>query len=60
MTHVGFCDVEVVERRPFGLDDAELYPLFTADLIELARTILTERQQAHLAVAVTVTAHKAV
>jgi hypothetical protein len=28
----GFIDVEVVNRSPFGIGDAEIYPLFTDDL----------------------------
>ena len=55
---VGFDAVEVVERRPFGIDDAALYPLFTPDLITLMRELLPARQHTEVAVAVTLTAAK--
>ena len=54
----GFAGVEVLERHPFGLDDAARYPLFTPELIDLMRRLLPKRQQAEVAVAVTVTAEK--
>jgi hypothetical protein len=57
-TTVGFDAVEVVERRPFGIDDAALYPLFTPDLIGLMRELLAPQQHAEVAVAVTLTAIK--
>jgi arsenite methyltransferase len=52
MQKIGFTDLTVHERRPFGLDDAERYPLFTPDLIELMRTLLPEAQQRQVAVAI--------
>ncbi len=58
MAKVGFEGIEIVDRRPFGLADAALYPLFTPDLIDLMTTLLPPERQAEVAVAVTVTAHK--
>lgn len=58
MTAIGFDDVRVVQRQPFGLRDAARYPLFTPDLVELMRDLLSPGQQAEVAVAVTVTARK--
>jgi arsenite methyltransferase len=58
LTKVGFTDLLVRERRPFGLEDAARYPLFTPDLIELMRTLLPLERRAEVAVAVTVTARK--
>jgi hypothetical protein len=55
---VGFDAVEVVERRQFGVEDAALYPLFTPDLIALMRQLLSARQRAEVAVAITLTASK--
>lgn len=55
---VGLTQVEILERRAFGLDDAARYPLFTPDLIELMRELLTAEQQAEVAVSVTVAARK--
>jgi hypothetical protein len=57
-TAVGFEAVAVVERRPFGIHDAALYPLFTPDLVDLMRQLLPSRQHAEVAVAVTLTATK--
>jgi hypothetical protein len=56
MLNVGLRDVEVVERRPFGLTDVARYPLFTPDLIELMRRLLRAEQRAQVAVAVTMSA----
>lgn len=58
ITSVGFTDLDVWERRPFGLADAAQYPLFTPDLVEAMERLLTPEQRAEVAVAVTVTAHK--
>ena len=56
MANVDLADVEVVERRPFGLTDVARYPLFTPDLIELMRDLLPPAQHAEVAVAVTASA----
>lgn len=58
MTNVGFRDVEVLERRRFGVDDAASYPLFTPELIALMRRLLAPERQADVAVAATVSARK--
>jgi hypothetical protein len=58
ITNVGFSDVDVLGRRRFGIDDAALYPLFTPELIELMRDLLTPDRQADVAVAVTMSARK--
>lgn len=58
MTRIGFSGVEVLERHPFGLAHAALYPLFTPELIELMRELLSPDQQAEVATAVTVSARK--
>lgn len=55
---VGFVDVDVRERRPFGLQDAADYPLFTPDLIDLMRRLIPPERQAQVATAITVTARK--
>ncbi len=55
---VGFSGIETLDRRPFGLEDAARYPLFTPDLVELMRELLSPQQQAEVAVAVTVSARK--
>jgi arsenite methyltransferase len=58
MTKVGFGEVEVLDRRPFSLDAAALYPLFTPELIALMRELIPPEQQAEVAVAVTMAARK--
>lgn len=58
VTSVGFGDVDIHERRAFSLDDVESYPLFTPELLAVARELLTPEAQAELAVSVTLTAHK--
>lgn len=58
MKNVGFEEIEIVERHPFKLDDASRYPLFTPDLIELMRDLLTPEQQAEVATGITVRAVK--
>ena len=58
MSGVGFTEVEVLERCPFSLAHAALYPLFTPELIDLMRELLSAEQQSEVAVAVTVSAHK--
>jgi len=47
LKRVGFSDISIPERNPFGLDDAVMYPLFTDDLIELIRKLMppAKRQQ---------------
>ena len=59
MTRVGFRNVEVLDRRPFGLSEAARYPLFTPELIELMQTLLSPTQHAEVATAVTESARKA-
>lgn len=46
----GLVDVELGERSPFGIDDVELYPLFTAEVIELMRRLIPEDAQQRVAV----------
>jgi hypothetical protein len=58
LKNVGFVDIEVVERHPFGLSDAVHYPLFTPDLIDLMTSLLTPERQAEVATTVTVRAVK--
>jgi arsenite methyltransferase len=48
----GFVDVEVLERSPMGVDDCALYPLFTAELLDLMRRLIPAERQGEVAVAV--------
>ena len=56
LERVGFTDVEIVHREPFGVDDAELYPLFTSDLIDVMRRIIPAEKQHRVATSVVVKA----
>lgn len=58
LANVGFTRPEILERRPFGLDDAARYPLFTPELIALMRRLIPAERQAEVAVAVTLSARK--
>lgn len=50
----GFEEVEVLSREPLSVDDCALYPLFTAEVIELMRKLLTAEKQQEVAVSVVV------
>ncbi len=58
LENVGFTGVEVVERHPFRLEDAARYPLFTSELIDMMREMLSPSRQAEVATAITVHAVK--
>jgi arsenite methyltransferase len=53
LTNVGFRDVTVLRRDPFGLDDAARYPLFTPELVALMRRLIPRDRRDRVAVAVT-------
>jgi arsenite methyltransferase len=57
LERVGFEDAEVLERAPFSIDDCALYPLFSAEVIQLMRTLIPVNQHARVAVTVVVKAH---
>lgn len=48
----------MVERHPFRLDDAATYPLFTPELIEMMRDLLSSSHQEEVATSITVRARK--
>jgi arsenite methyltransferase len=54
--NVGFTDVEVGHRMPFGLDAAALYPLFSPELIDQMRRVLPADRHDRVATSVLVTA----
>ena len=47
------------EREPVSVDDLMLYPLFTAELIQLMRALIPPERQAAVATAVVITARRA-
>jgi arsenite methyltransferase len=56
LERAGFVDIEVRDRRPMSVDGCALYPLFTADLIDLMRSLIPPEQQEAVATAIVVTA----
>ena len=56
--NVGFGDIRVVERSGVGLERIELYPLFTADFLDLLRRTLPEERHAEVVFSITITASK--
>jgi hypothetical protein len=55
---VGFTDVWVGERTPWGIDEAAMFPLFTPELIELMRKLIPPERQGSVALSVIVKARK--
>ncbi|MGH8873290.1 MAG: hypothetical protein ACRDWS_15110 [Acidimicrobiia bacterium] len=58
LNRIGFTDIRVVERQPFGLERAAAYPLFTDELIELMRRLIAPERHDEITVSITVTANK--
>jgi hypothetical protein len=56
--NVGFDAIDVVERRPIGLDELARYPLFTAEFVAFLREAIPAHQHEELVRAVVVTARK--
>jgi arsenite methyltransferase len=56
LTEAGFRDVEVVYREPLSIDDCALYPLFSAEVINLMRRLIPADRHPAVAVAAIVTA----
>ena len=55
---MGFDGIEVVERRPFGLEDLTRYPLFAPDFIDFMWRIMPPHRHAELVFSIVVTARK--
>ncbi len=54
----GFVDIRRGEELPFGIDEAEKYPLFTPDLIALMRRVLPPERHGSVLRSVIFTARK--
>lgn len=54
----GFADLEIADRRPMGVDDVELYPLFTPEIVGLMRELIPPDRQQRVAVSVRARARK--
>ena len=59
LEQAGFDEIEVLHREPFSIDDAELYPLLTSEVLALMRKLLRPERQRAVATAVVVRARLA-
>jgi hypothetical protein len=55
---MGFTDVWIGERVPYGVEEAALYPLFTPEVIDLMRELIPPDRQTSVAVSVIARARK--
>ena len=60
LVNVGFVDVEVLERVPFGLAALAHYPLFPPEFLDFVRRVVPEDRHDTLVYSVIVTARKPV
>jgi arsenite methyltransferase len=58
LERAGFIDVWVGAHRPFGIDEATMYPLFTSEVIDVMRRTIPPEHQDHVATGVIVKARK--
>lgn len=58
LRRVGFARVDVVERRPWGIEDCRRYPLFDAELIALMRLLVDPQRHDRVADVVTLTGRR--
>jgi ubiquinone/menaquinone biosynthesis C-methylase UbiE len=58
LERAGFTAVEVVHREPLSIDDCALYPLFSAEVIQLMRDLIPPHRHASVATAVVVRAQQ--
>jgi arsenite methyltransferase len=54
----GFANVWVGRHRPFGIEEAALYPLFTPQVIDLMRVTIPTDHHDHVATGVIVKAQR--
>ncbi len=56
LEQAGFQEIEILDRDPVAIDHLALFPLFTADLLDLMRRLIPAAVHDRVAVAVVVTA----
>ena len=56
--NVGFADITVAKRAPFGLDDLGRYPLFAPDFLEFLRRAIPPERHRELVLSIAVKASK--
>ncbi len=44
----GFTAIEIVGRKPWGVEDCRVYPLFTEDLIGLMERLIPRERRDHI------------
>jgi hypothetical protein len=55
---VGFTDVWIGEKQPFGIEQAAVFPLFTDEVIELMRTLIPAERRDSVAISLIAKARK--
>lgn len=55
---VGFTDVWIGEKRPFGIEQAALFPLFTDEVVQLMRKLIPAERRDSVAISVIAKARK--
>jgi hypothetical protein len=58
LERAGFQEIWVGGHRPFGIDEAVLYPLFTPEVIAVMRRTIPPGRHGHVATGVIVKARK--
>jgi hypothetical protein len=56
--NVGFEDIAVAGRRPFGLGELARYPLFAAEFLDYLRRTMPPERHAELVFSIAVTARR--
>jgi hypothetical protein len=55
---VGFTNIHVGARRPFGLQDLTRYPLFAPDFLDFLRRVMPAHRHQELVFSIIITAGK--
>ncbi|HEX9122398.1 MAG TPA: hypothetical protein VF984_03435 [Actinomycetota bacterium] len=58
MEKVGFTDIWIGEKRPFGIEQAAVFPLFTDEVVELMRKLIPAERRDSVAFSVIAKARK--
>jgi hypothetical protein len=58
MEKVGFADVRIGDKRPFGIDQAAIFPLFTKEVVRLMRQLIPPERRDAVAYSVIAKARK--
>lgn len=56
--NVGFEEIQVLERKPFGLAELACYPLFATEFLDFLREVVPPHRHAELVYSIIVTARK--